>query len=489
MEHSPIERWALPVSAAAWRAALAGAVAGAAATCGVALLAFAAASMLAGAVGVVGTAIAALLVGLWVGAPVRGAAAVPLRARWVSAALASALAGTTATAWTLMGPLAQSAPGRVAALLAVVAAPVYAVGVLVPSTVARSEADADPPDEDRGAGWGAVGDAVAGFIGGLGMGMALTALFLYPWLGAGPVLLTAALFLLLPLLRGETPAGEPREVLLHEVDTPFWTLRVTEVAYPGERQPERRLYLNDEQESGELVRSGAPTLAYIAAAESWLARDVEPGRRYLFLGGGAYTLPRRIAERDPRAQLTVVELDPEVTRAAYRYFGVGREHRIHTVHGDARAFLDRAPAGRFDRIYVDVYGGEGVVPFPLVSREGLEGVKARLAEGGEAGFNLIGVVTGGESTRLWSAVRTATAVFPSLAVYTYLGRDYPEPQNVLMVAASEPGHDLPERAGLLERWPAHSWPEVPTSVLRDLTPTSAVRDGAAASASLPGSGG
>src|SRR3546814_16632537 len=55
----------------------------------------------------------------------------------------------------------------------------------------------------------------------------------------------------------------------------------------------------------------------------------------------AYTLPRRVAERDPRAAITVVELDPEVTKAAYLYFGLRSEHGIRSVHGDARAFLSR----------------------------------------------------------------------------------------------------------------------------------------------------
>src|SRR5690606_18701013 len=121
-------------------------------------------------------------------------------------------------------------------------------------------------------------------------------------------LLGAAAVLMAPLLRH--PRMEPlaREQLLHEVDTPYHTLRVTEVVHPGDRQPERRLYLDGEEESGELVRSGAPTLAYIAAAEAWLSERSARGGEYLFLGGGAYTLPRRVAERDPSARVTVVEL-------------------------------------------------------------------------------------------------------------------------------------------------------------------------------------
>ena len=40
-----------------------------------------------------------------------------------------------------------------------------------------------------------------------------------------------------------------------------------------------------------------------------------------------------VAEGDPSARITVVELDPEVTRVAYRFFGLRPEHGIATVHG------------------------------------------------------------------------------------------------------------------------------------------------------------
>ena len=125
----------------------------------------------------------------------------------------------------------------------------------------------------------------------------------------------------------------------------------------GRRQPELRLYVDEEIESGELERSGAPTFAYVAAAERWLREMTPNGASYLFLGGGAYTLPRRMAEDDPGARITVVELDPAVTRAAYRWFGLRPEHGITSVHGDARAVAQTMRPGEWDRVVVDVYGG------------------------------------------------------------------------------------------------------------------------------------
>jgi hypothetical protein len=284
-------------------------------------------------------------------------------------------------------------------------------------------------------------------------------------------LMVTALALLLPLVLPDPQASDAHETALFETVSPFGTLRVSEVTFPGERQPERRLYLNDEEESGELVRSGAPTLAYVAAAEHWLANTTPPGSEYLFLGGGAYTLPRRIAERDRDAKILVVELDPEVTRIAYRFFGLTAHHGIQSIHGDARAFLESDREPTFDRIYIDVYAGREALPYSLLTLEAGTRILQRLSPGGVAALNLIGSATGAESGQLWSIVRTLSAVFPALALYTHLGRDYPERQNLLLIAPREEEMQMPRSAGTFDLWPSAEWPSRGDALLlRDIFP-------------------
>lgn len=176
-----------------------------------------------------------------------------------------------------------------------------------------------------------------------------------------------------------------------------------------------------------------------------------------------------MAERDPRAAIVVVELDPEVTRVAYRFFGVRRDHGIGTVHGDARAYLEHPGDREYDRIYLDVYGGREALPYPLVTQEAFAAIRRRLGPGGTAGLNLIGVTTGAESLRMWSVVHTAREIFPSVALYTHLGPDYPERQNALLALSPDPHHPFPPRAGLFQRWPQEEWPAAErATVFRDL---------------------
>lgn len=467
--------------------AIAGGALGVAGAAGGAPVALDAGGTLAGAAVIVSALLASLLVGLWAGAPAAALPEPPLRERWVGAGVAYAAAGAVATMWALYSGAAVTPMGRVLALLALVAAPAYAIGMLFPLLLAAAERALESAD-DEPRGWAPLGDLLGGTLLGVALAVPIAAGLVLPVFGAPPLFLVTSVLLLVPLLFAESQAEPAHEQVLQELETPISSLRVTEVTYPAERQPERRLYLNEEQESGELVRSGAPTLAYVAAAESWLVRHTQRAAKYLFLGGGAYTLPRRIAERDPRASITVVELDPEITRLAYRYFGLRRDHGIATAHGDARAFVERDARGPYDRIYIDVYAGSEAVPHHLVTREAFQKLRDLLAPDGAIGMNLIGVTSGPDAVRLWSMIRTLSDVFPSVALYTHLGPDFTDLQNLLVLAAPESGRAFPDSIGMMDRWPADDWAMPPgATVFRDLYPTSAAPAAAAPSGSRPGS--
>jgi SAM-dependent methyltransferase len=452
--------------------ALVGAALGVLAAVGARVFVVEAAALLVAIAAVGITLVAALAVGLWAGAPTVPALESRLRARWFAAGLTVGVAGAFASFWEAAPQLRQSGIFETLALVVMAAAPAYALGLLLPSLLAWAEQWEDVHgDGEEPGGWEPLGTLVASVLGGAALGLGVASLILASELGPGPVLLGTGAALILPTLLPEPTPESSDEQVLYEVESPLGTIRVVEIVYPGQRQPERRLYVNDEEESGELVRSGAPTLAYIAAAEQWFAATARRGDSYLFLGGGAYTLPRRVAERDPQARITVVELDPEVTRVAHQFFGMRPQLGIRTIHGDARAYLDRAENVAFERIFVDVYAGQESLPYSLVTREAFERLARLLRPEGVLTINAIGITAGVGERRFWSLVRTISEVFPSLAVYTHLGPDHPERQNVLLVAAREPGDPFPARAGLFDRWPTEEWPAVEeTLVFRDLFP-------------------
>jgi len=420
------------------------------------LIVEAAAGVMAPAAAVLATLAAALAGGVWVGRgegaeDAEGVDPEMVRTRWLTAGIVCGVAGIFATFWA--GGRWDGPTVLLLAFPLLLAAPAYGVGRVLPHLGGEREGGRAPLRLDV-------------LFAGLAAGALLGGALLLPRVGAPPLMLLAAAVLMVPALRSVAPP-EAGEEELHREITPFGELSVTEVAHPGQRQPERRLYLGEEQESGELVRSGAPTLAYVAAAEQWLLGSTPRGAAYLFLGGGAYTLPRRIAEADPRARVTVVEVNPASTRLANRYFGLRRELGMSVVHAEARAWLERAAAAgeTFDRVYLDVYAGRELLPLNLVSVEGLRLTRRLLAPGGSLAMNAIGIAVGEPSIPLRSLIRTVESVFPSTAVFLHLGADFPDNQNVLIAAAPEEETRIDGRAGLFELWPPAARPTQPEGIV------------------------
>ncbi|MGH7458265.1 MAG: spermidine synthase [Longimicrobiaceae bacterium] len=412
-------------------------------------------SVLAATCAVAFVSLTALAAGVWSGGQEGQDAEPP--SRWRTAGFVVGASAVLAVAWQSAGWRLAEPLEHVSGLLILLAAPLYAVATVLPPLAWRAGAHGPyPAGEREESAWGGVGWVAVPALAGAGVG-ALLALVLAPRLSPGFILLLAAAALFLPTFFPAPAADGRAERTVFERDTPFGTLRVSELSHPGSRQSERRLYLDGEEESGELVRSGASTLAYIAAAERWLAGVSEPGDRYLLLGGGAYTLPRRISERDTLARITVVERDQQVTRVAERFFGLREQHAIRSVYGDGRAVLEDGGLGQFERIFLDVYDGRERLPYQLVTSEAFTLLGRHLAPGGTLAMNAIGVGRGEGSVRLWSVVRTLGEVFPAVAVYSHLGADFPDRQNFLLAAAPEEG-SLPPGAGLFVHWPESEWP-------------------------------
>jgi hypothetical protein len=102
------------------------------------------------------------------------------------------------------------------------------------------------------------------------------------------------------------------------------------------------------------------------------------------LGAGALTLPRYVEATRPGSRQQVIELESDLVDFVREHLPWSRSASIRVRHGDARAVLERLPAGlrgSVDLLVVDVFGGARI-PAHVTSLEFYTSAAALLAPGG-----------------------------------------------------------------------------------------------------------
>lgn len=266
----------------------------------------------------------------------------------------------------------------------------------------------------------------------------------------------------------QEPLMAPGETgFLHDEESQYYRIRVERIVRKDNGAPLNALHLD------HLIHSYSdpadPSYLhydYLRIFEAVVQRAEERRRdpRFLFVGGGGYTLPRLIAARNPAAAVDVVEIDPAVTRVARRWFALGNPAQVRSIHQDARWFAMRAakdPAmqGRYDVIFIDAFNDLSV-PYHLTTREATIDLRSLLRPGGSVVANLIDDFEHGRF--LASYVKTLRNVFRGAAIVLVEPEDTTAARSTFVPIASDdlPAHlpdDFPLVAGpRLEKWLATS---------------------------------
>jgi spermidine synthase len=132
----------------------------------------------------------------------------------------------------------------------------------------------------------------------------------------------------------------------------------------------------------------------------------------LHLGGGAFTLPRYVAETRPGSGQVVVERDAALIGLVRRVLPLPADADIRVRVADARAALDAQPAGGFDLLVADVYDGASV-PASL-STVSAAGAFARVLKPG--GWYVANLSDGGQLAYVRDQVATLRTTFPDVLV-------------------------------------------------------------------------
>src|ERR1700704_5759819 len=172
--------------------------------------------------------------------------------------------------------------------------------------------------------------------------------------------------------------GCAAQTVIYEKASPYNTIIVTE-----DHRGLRTLLFERGGGRQSVVKPGDPDhleLPYARVALAGLALCEDP-RRILVVGLGGGSLPMFLRAHYPGATIDVAEIDPEVVDVAKKFFGFVEDERMRARVGDGRQFIERAPPGGYDIIFLDAFGARDV-PKHLTTQEFLLAVRRALAPSG-----------------------------------------------------------------------------------------------------------
>lgn len=171
-----------------------------------------------------------------------------------------------------------------------------------------------------------------------------------------------------------------------EVETAYFCARVE---VDPDRPTGRALWLDTLRHSYiDLEDPSYLEFRYARLVADVLAAVPDGPLRTLYVGGGGFTFPAYISAVRPGSSHLVLELDASLVDLAEAELGLVQSPDLLVEVGDARLGINRAPLGEFDFVLGDAFGGPSV-PWHLTTSEFLEDVADRLDAEGLYVMNLI----------------------------------------------------------------------------------------------------
>ncbi|VVB53654.1 Polyamine aminopropyltransferase [uncultured archaeon] len=155
----------------------------------------------------------------------------------------------------------------------------------------------------------------------------------------------------------------------------------------------------------------------------------------LFLGGGGSAMPTSFHRRFPTMKIDVVDIDPEVNKAAQKYFNATPDENLRFHDEDARMFL-RKTDEKYDIVVWDLFSDGGSIPFHTDTQEYFNELSTHLTDDGVLAINIISAVEGPASGILTANVKTLKTILPNVYVFPI---DFipARPQNVIVIATKQ----------------------------------------------------
>jgi spermidine synthase len=206
-----------------------------------------------------------------------------------------------------------------------------------------------------------------------------------------------------------TGAAQQRraEAGLFETDGRYERIRIFDTSWGGERI--RMLQQDLSSDSAISLESDELPFEYARFYRLMLALNPE-ARVAAVIGGGAYTIPKKLVEDDPEIVVDVAEIEPLLLELSQQYFELPDTPRIRNHVMDGRRFLWDRPE-TFDAIFSDAYHSYLSIPNHMTTLEFFETVERALRPGGVFLANVIGSLEDEPPSFALSEMKTMRTVF------------------------------------------------------------------------------
>ena len=244
---------------------------------------------------------------------------------------------------------------------------------------------------------------------------------------------------------------------LHDIDTEYSRVQVFQTIDPKNGRKFQAMAIDPYFVQSAMYLDGDdPVFEY--SPYYHLVRHFKPDHKQtLMIGGAGYTFPREYLRTYPEARMDVVEIDPQMTEIARKFFRLEDDPRLTIHHADGRVFLNHAESGKYDAVMMDAFSSLFSVPYQLTTLEAVQQVNRVLKNDGVVIFNLGSAIRGPASGFLQAEFATYNQVFPHVHLFKVNPeRTDDQLQNLIIVASknsapvrTESGSDRPPGSTLV----------------------------------------
>ncbi len=229
--------------------------------------------------------------------------------------------------------------------------------------------------------------------------------------------------------------------ILYEDESPYCYIAVKQLS----NNPDKREFVQDKLTHSIVVMNNIRRLEYcyerIYAAVTHRLSVGKSKLSVFGIGGGGFVFPRYIMEVCPGSRVDVAEIDPGVTKAAMKAFGLQKDTPINIFTMDARNYVDKLlqrmdngrTARRYDFIYGDAFNDYSV-PYQLVTKEFNDKIAQILTDDGVYMINVVDIYDSG--LFLGACVNTLEETFPYVYVVTE-NKARPKRNTFVIIASKE----------------------------------------------------